>query len=418
MPFVSELHHEAVGDRHAWVGVKEAALAVLDEAQHEIMCRLVEGEAPGHVAASVGWEAVSGTISVVSASGLVSGLTGYRDRTRLGVTRFARLHLTRSCQLECVHCYADSSPRVDRSNELPTSRWMRFVRDFAAQGGERVLFTGGEALLHDGCLELMGNARDLGLHVTLFSNGIQVPRLADEIHAKVDQVQISLDGPDAGSNDVVRGKNTFNHVIRALDALAERGTETRVGMTIVPSAWAEWVEKFDRIRERYAGAPSVSFRLSYGVMAYGRGVEVDNTEIAPKHEVDAFLNAVNGDSPPQITRHTSGCGYGEQIVVAPDGSVHPCHLLDGAVCHLDDMALTDITRLLAGLARQVDVDHVEGCRTCEIRYLCGGSCRVLAGRATGSRLLTTCTPDKKRDKYRNLVASFGTAHGAGEGGLT
>jgi radical SAM protein with 4Fe4S-binding SPASM domain len=408
IPFVKELHHETVGSHHVWVGVGEAALAVLDAKQHDLMSRLVRGAPPRQVAAesAEGWDAVSAVISKVAAAGLVQGLAGYRDRTPLKVGRFSRLHLTRSCQLECAHCYADSSPRVDRTGELPTSRWLRFLQDFAAQGGERALFTGGEALLHEGCLELMGAARELGLYVTLFSNGILIPRLADEVHATVDQVQISLDGPDAGSNDAIRGRNSFKHAIRALDALAERGTETRVGMTVDPSTWSNWVAKLDQIRERYAAAPNVSFRLSYGVMNYGRGVQFDNKEVAPKQEVDAFLDEVNGDTPPQITRHKSGCGYGEQVVVGPDGTVYPCHLLDGPVCHIDDMELTEIIELLTGFVRMVDVDHVEGCRTCEIRYLCGGSCRVLAGRAMGSRLLTTCTPEKKRDKYRNLVAAF------------
>jgi radical SAM protein with 4Fe4S-binding SPASM domain len=281
------------------------------------------------------------------------------------------------------------------------------VDDFAAQGGERVLLTGGEALLHDGCLEIMAASRESGLHVTLFSNGILVPKRAAEIHAVADQIQISLDGPDAESNDEIRGRNSFKHILRALDSLAELGTPTRIGMTVLPLRWQTWVEHFHVIRDRYAAYPNITFKLSYGVMAYGRGASLDATQVATKREVDSFLSEVNGDMSPQITRYSPGCGYAEQVVVGPDGTIYPCHLLDAPVCNIDDAPLPEIVALLAGLARQVDVDHVEGCRDCEIRYLCGGSCRVLASRATGSRLLTTCTPEKKAQKYRNLVASFG-----------
>ncbi len=175
---------------------------------------------------------------------------------------------------------------------------------------------------------------------------------------------------------------------------------------MVPSTWRTWVENFEAVRRRYRDSPNITFKLSYGVMSYGRGTEIDGREVASKAEVDAFLASVNGDTSPQITRRVTGCGYAEQVVVAPDGGVHPCHLLDGAICHLDDMPLTEIVQLIGGLAQQIDVDHVEGCSTCEIRYLCGGSCRVLASRAKGSRLITSCTPAKKQEKYRNLVRSF------------
>jgi radical SAM protein with 4Fe4S-binding SPASM domain len=408
LPFVAELHHEEVEGHHAWVGVREGAIAVFDRVENDVVRRLVNGAAPLSIA-STPWEEVANIVGKLGAAGLIRGLTGYRERSNVDIHRFSRMHLTRACQLECVHCYSDSSPRVDRSNELPTDRWLQYVEDFAAIGGERVLFTGGEALLHEGCVPLMAAAHDAGLHVTLFSNGIRVRRLADEIAACVDEVQISMDGPDAESNDAVRGRNTFNHITRAIDALAASGTRTRIGMTVFPSTWRNWAEKFSLVRDRYANYPNIIFKLSYGVMPYGRGVTVDPTRQATKAEIDAFLIEVNGDNGPQITRSKSGCGYAEQIVVGPDGGVHPCHLLDGAICHLDDMPLIDIVRLLHGIVREVDVDHIEGCRTCEIRYLCGGNCRVVSSQQTGSRLVTNCTPAEKQDKYRNLVRSFASA---------
>ena len=407
LPLVGQLHHQVVEGNHVWVGVQEAALAVLDAEDNAIFEQLAGGLTPRTVAASVGWDETAAIIGRVGAAGLVRGLNGYRQRPKPQVGRFARLHLTRACQLECAHCYADSSPHVDRTGELPTERWLEFVADFAAQGGERVLFTGGEALLHEGCLEIMGAAHEAGLHVTLFSNGMLVPKLAADIHVVADQVQISLDGPDAESNDEIRGRNTFKHILRALDALAATGTKTRIGMTMMPRKWHAWVERFDQIRDRYASYPNISFKVTYGIMAYGRGASLDPTKVAEKQDVDRFLTEVNGDMTPQISRYTPGCGYAEQVVVGPDGIVYPCHLLDAPVCSIDDAPLPEIVELLGALARQIDVDHVEGCRDCEIRYLCGGSCRVIASRATGSRLITTCTPEKKATKYRNLVTSFG-----------
>ncbi|MEU8619008.1 radical SAM protein [Streptomyces sp. NPDC048623] len=405
VPLVNELHHEPVNGSHVWVGVQEAALAVADDAQHRLIVRLVAGESPLSIANDVGWSDASNVVSLLATSGLIRGLTGYRDRTPVGVRVFARLHLTQACQLECAHCYADSSPHIDRANELPTARWRRFIDDFAALGGQQVLFTGGEALMHRGCLELMAAAKEHGMKVTLFSNGLLIPKLAEQIHPLADLVQISIDGPDAESHDAIRGRNSFKHAIAAVDRLVELGTPTRIGMTIVPAMWPNWVQKFPQLRDRFTGAPNVVFKFTYGIMPHGRGSQIDPAGPASREEVSKLLAAVNGAAP-EITRYMATCGYADQMVIGPDGSVYPCHLLDGKVCHIDDMPVRNIVDLVAGLATQIDVDHVEGCKTCEIRYLCGGTCRVRDSKNTGSRLITTCTPEDKRRIYVKMAGYF------------
>jgi radical SAM protein with 4Fe4S-binding SPASM domain len=416
IPLVSEITHREVDGKHAWVGVLEGALAVLEEDEHALFAQLKEGVPPGEVrdrlarqrgiSTDAAWESVAALVSKIAAAGMVRGIEGHNDIKIPTPQRFSRFHLTQACQLECIHCYADSSPHIDRSNELTTERWRKLLVDFADHGGEQVLFTGGEALIHRGCIELMRVASDRGIKVTLFTNGIQVPKYIRDIEAYADQVQVSLDGPDAESNDHVRGAGTYKKILRAIDLLLDHGVSTRIGMTVVPSMWSWWKKGFLQFAERYANHPLVEFRLNYGIMQYGRGVEVDSTGTEDPQSVDRFLNRINGRDGARITRVRTGCGYGEQLVVGPDGTVYPCHLLDGPVCHVDDHSVPEIISLLRGLIRQTDVDHVEGCNTCEIRYLCGGSCRVLASRETGSRLITTCTAEEKAKKYERMVRTF------------
>jgi radical SAM protein with 4Fe4S-binding SPASM domain len=109
-----------------------------------------------------------------------------------------------------------------------------------------------------------------------------------------------------------------------------------------------------------------------------------------------------------VTRKVPGCGYAEQLVVAPDGTVYPCHLLDGALGHIDDAPVTDILAYLGRTARAFDNEHTLGCNTCDLRSLCGGTCRVNNGKVNGSRLITTCTPEEREEKYRSIVRAYGT----------
>lgn len=419
LALVAERHHQPVDSMHAWVGVKEGALAILDQDDHELFLRLERGETPAALRRALAaanavseedaWANIARVIGRIARGGLLRDLQGHTDRGKIpSPNRFARFHLTKACQLTCAHCYADSSPLVDRHNELSTERWQRLLVDFANNGGEQLLLTGGEALLHPGCLELMQLARKRSMKVTLFTNGLLVPRYVNEINTYADTVQVSLDGPDAATNDLIRGHNTYGHILKAIDLLVSGGTPTRIGMTVVPSMWAVWKERFELFASRYAQYSNVEFRLNYGVMQYGRGTEIGGIDNQDPEDVNRFLARINRRDGAKITRVRTGCGYAEQLVVGPDGTIYPCHLLDGPVCHIDDMPLPEIVELLLGLIRQTDVDHVEGCSTCEIRYLCGGTCRVLGSHATGSRLITDCTPEEKFRKYQRLASTFAT----------
>ena len=418
LPLWSDLSHRAVDDQHVWVGVHEGVFVVLDGEEHAVFQQLKDGHAPAAVRAALAasrgisepeaWESLSGLIGRLATAGMIQGIRGYVERKVPTPERFARLHLTQACQLECTHCYADSSPWVDRTGELPAERWARLITEFAAQGGEQILFTGGEALMHKGCIDLLRVSKENGLYVTLFTNGILVRQHARELHQYTDKVQISLDGPDAPTNDDIRGNGMYKRIVRAIDTLVEQGTAIRIGMTAVPAQWDRWKENFLRFAEPYMQHPHVEFKLSYGIMQYGRGSNFDTYDPyrGDPSVIDTFLDKINGQEGPMITRTKAGCGYGEQVVCGPDGTVYPCHLLDAPVCHIDDYPVTEIISTLRGLSRQIDVDHVEGCNTCDIRYLCGGTCRVIDSRKTGSRLITTCTAEDKEQKYRNLVRVY------------
>lgn len=418
LPLVSQLYHRPASDNHVWVAVLEAGVIVLNEGDNDIMTRLERREPLASIVqalqpfatmdSDLAWARVSRLIGRLARAGFIQGVKGYNEEPRLPAPgRYSRFHLTKACQLECIHCYADSSPYVDRSGELPTTRWIRLAEDFAANGGRRVLFTGGEALIHKGCVEIMEFAKSLGLYVTLFTNGILVPRYSREIANLADKVQVSLDGPDEATNDAIRGRGTYKKILRALDILLGQGTRTQVGMSIMEQNWESWKAGFLSFSERYAHAP-LEFHIGFGITQYGRATNfADELAIEETQPVvEKFLAHVNGQNGPRITRATKGCGYCEQLVVGPDGTVYPCHLLDGPVCHIDDHPLPEITKMLGNMATFFDVDHVAGCDACEIRYLCGGTCRVVDGRNSGTRLMTTCTKTDKDRRYSNLVQLY------------
>ncbi len=417
LPLPGTLSHRLLDGIHLWIAVEEGAAIVLDDDEHALFLRLRDGRAPAAVAAELaaggaeelaaGWARVNDLIGRLAVGGFLRGIEGYTDRWRPNPRRFMRLHLTQRCNLTCVHCYADSSPHVSGHDELPVERWHRLIDDFADAGGERVLFTGGEALVYPGCEDLLRHARARGLDVTLFSNGILVDRYLDVIRACVDHVQISIDGPDAETNDPIRGKHSFERARRAVDVLLDAGVHVRISMVVMEQNLEAMRTGFLPFARRWEGK-QVEFRLGYGVARHGRGEDLgDPLEIHDvRPVVDGLLEALEGPGGPRIARSTKGCGYAEQIVVAPDGSVHPCHLLDGAVTHIDRQPMAQLISHLVQTADDYDVDHTVGCNRCDIRNLCGGSCRVLNGKTTGNRRITSCTAFDKLHRLHNLAQTF------------
>jgi radical SAM protein with 4Fe4S-binding SPASM domain len=418
VPFVRELSHQLALGEHLWIGVQEGIVVVLGDDDHRRLGWLISGVSPASVvererelrrgvSADEGWASLNQLLARLAEAGFIRGINGNRDVRTAEPHRFARLHLTKRCQLACIHCYADSSPQVDGSNELPPERWMRLIDEIADNGGERVLFTGGEALVYRGCLDLMKHAKRRDLYITLFSNGILVDRHADELKDVVDLVQISIDAPDAPTNDQIRGIGSHRRALRAVQALAARKVPVRIGMTVMELNWRAIREGFVPFAEGFKDLP-VQFRMGYGLSHHGRGETVPDslTVEETRPVVDAMLERVRGPVGPKITRRTSSCGYAEQLVVAPDGVIYPCHLLDGAICHIDDMPLSAVLTRLRGIAGAHEVDHNEGCKSCDIRNLCGGTCRISNRKETGNLLTTTCTTPEKLGRYESLVRQF------------
>jgi radical SAM protein with 4Fe4S-binding SPASM domain len=112
---------------------------------------------------------------------------------------------TRRCNLACLHCYA-AAANANFPGELSTAEGRALLRDLAAFGVPVLLLSGGEPLIRPDIFELAAFARELGLRITLSTNGTLItPEVAERLRAiRVGYVGISLDGIGA-THDHFRG---------------------------------------------------------------------------------------------------------------------------------------------------------------------------------------------------------------------
>lgn len=179
-------------------------------------------------------------------------------------------NVTRRCNLYCVHCYSDSSPK-NYEGELTTDEGRALLDDLAAFKIPAVLLSGGEPLIRPDLFDLVAHARDRGLRVVLSTNGTLVDaRLARRIHeAGFSYVGISLDGIGP-VNDAFRGRTgAYDRALRAIRLLQVQGQKVGLRLTMTKSTIAELPAILDLVeKERIA---RVCF---YHLVPSGRGADL------------------------------------------------------------------------------------------------------------------------------------------------
>ena len=152
------------------------------------------------------------------------------------------VELTFRCNLSCQMCPLDI-PRVmyNRANheyvaerkkeEMTTAEVLTLVDDVADMGVKRITLTGGEAFLRTDIFEILARIKERGLRVCVNTNGwflgkAQAKRI---VEMGVDEMSISVDGPNETHDFIRRREGSFKHILDSLTNLAggPRGAGSR-----------------------------------------------------------------------------------------------------------------------------------------------------------------------------------------------
>ncbi|HAM15522.1 MAG TPA: 12,18-didecarboxysiroheme deacetylase [Eggerthellaceae bacterium] len=209
---------------------------------------------------------------------------------------------TRTCNLNCMHCYAGSDART--YDQLDTDEAKAMIDDLAAFGSPVLLFSGGEPCIRPDLVELMRYAKGAGMRVVLSTNGTLItPELARE-YAEVglSYVGVSIDGGPA-THDRFRGAQ--GSFARAMDGLAnaqEAGIKVGLRMTLNKLNFHEVDDVFDIMRER-----SINRACFYHLVYTGRGSDMmqmdldhDETRAVVRHIMDRTQEWFDQGGRPEI----------------------------------------------------------------------------------------------------------------------
>lgn len=412
------------GDVFVALAVDNANWVVLQNAiQKEIFVELQSGLSVGAVVEKYGAGHLFDVQSVlvgICARGLALP-SASPTRSFYDASQHLNIYLTNACNLNCVHCFMKAGSQL--AKELCEEDWLAVISQFKALGGTNVTFTGGEPLMKEGFEDIVKYTHEQGLQVTILSNGLLwSPTMIDRLSPYIDEVQFSIDGVDEDSNAKVRGAHHFDKVIQTVILFAKHQVRTSVATTFTLEniSTAEQYKRFvERIKEEVGDA--VFFKLTKKLLP-GRGVNYSEQEAKRYYETvrdidqavnpgGEYVNFMEGHDPNTATRN---CGYGSMSIAA-NGNVYYCNrILElQSYGNVKRQSLKELKRIGKELLEQTSIDAVEPCKTCKLRYVCGGDCRIddfnFKGRLQGWNKeirQVSCNEDFRKRLLKRMVESY------------
>jgi MoaA/NifB/PqqE/SkfB family radical SAM enzyme len=122
------------------------------------------------------------------------------------------------CNCRCVMC---DIWKVGTARELSVSDIERHAADLESLGVRRVVFSGGEPLMHSDLFRLAAVLRPSGVTTTLLTSGLLLKKNAASIAASMDEVIVSLDGPREVHNRIRGIARAFELLESGIQALRD-----------------------------------------------------------------------------------------------------------------------------------------------------------------------------------------------------
>ena len=242
--------------------------------------------------------------------------------------------ITYACNLQCVHCLSSSGTRDPR--ELSTDQAKSVLDELRDLQVFYINIGGGEPMIRKDFFEILDHAETNNIGVKFSTNGTYITaenarRLAAMNYL---DIQISLDGVDAITNDAVRGKGSYATAIAAMNHLRDANFGQFKISVVVTRHNVDQLDAFKALADSY-GAQLRITRLRPS----GRGAdtwdELHPTQQQQRQIYDWLMkhgeNVLTGDSFFHLNAFGESlpglnlCGAGRVVcLIDPIGDVYAC----------------------------------------------------------------------------------------------
>lgn len=148
---------------------------------------------------------------------------------------YLRISITENCNLRCTYCMPAEGIQLTPKKHLMTAdEIVSIAETFVDLGVDKIRLTGGEPLVRKDAREIILRLGQLGVNLTLTTNGLLVPNFIDTFkQAGIQSVNISLDTLLPEKYKVITRRDHFDEVHQNIDLLLHEGFRVKVNVVLI-----------------------------------------------------------------------------------------------------------------------------------------------------------------------------------------
>jgi len=316
------------------------------------------------------------------------------------------------CNLACKHCWVKSSPASDASRDLSTEEALKVVEKLKGFNAF-VILSGGEILFRQDALIILQALIDARVNIAVETNGLLISGQFIEMVGQARRsvlranVAISMDGGTAEAHEWMRGRNTFDRTLNAMQLLKDAGIGFDVQCILHRGNAGTVKELFERMA-RFSPEPR---QLIFGFLnPVGRGLQIADDwglSDAEREEACGLIAAGMGRYPGRVCVKTppalippryfarlfshhgqcycsTACAF-PTLGILPNGNITICALTgDDPSMNFGNIRTASLEQIweevrMDEVRRKYVAAKLSGiCDDCVFRAMCKGSCRAHA----------------------------------------
>lgn len=315
----------------------------------------------------------------------------------------AWLHITDKCNLNCTYCYFPHEP-VTMSTDVGQASIDSIFRSAQKHKASSVhiKFVGGEPLLEFEKLTSFINyanqrskETNISLDALVITNALLLNLEKIKTLKKLGtKLTISLDGLGKYNKERIstEGKSTVQKVVEAIELAIAHDYAPHISIVVgerniegLPS-FVKWLLEhnlkfnFTLVRKNEYSPEMKAFEEAKIIKGFLETFEVIKENLPPYSLTGSISDKMNVLFP-----HKKTCGAGHNyLVFDTNGKIAKCQMQikETVSSYQSEDPIADIQNDTK-FVRSFDVDEIEECKTCEIRYFCTGGCPMETFNKTG-----------------------------------
>ena len=298
------------------------------------------------------------------------------------------IYLTNGCNMRCPHCYMYADYK--KENELSDIEIIDFLTKCKSMGITKVTFSGGEVTTRNDFIKIINRTFELGFYIEVLTNGtLWTDEMISETASKISEIQISIDGYCEEENKRVRGAGNFERALDTVDKFVNLNVNTRIAITPffddkLENKSNEYVSFAKNLLNKYS---EKRFEIIFsGDLLDGREINFSQLEkkrysdIMGKIYDEVYPNSKNRSFIKRNREHEilDNCSFGN-LYISSTGDVYACSRIPGMTPYAN-IRKDDFLKIerLSKIAQEIScIDNLRPCNNCELKYICGGGCRLV-----------------------------------------